>query len=148
MRDWPGFDGPLVHVPDPISESRLVEELAASIAPRLRVLSVSPRVGVPYQVSATDLLGVLRQFGFPTPVVLGEGLGCLVALILAAWYPTHVGALILLEPKYDPPPGESSEARALRDCPPDVARLRARVQCPVIEPTHVEELKIRLAALP
>jgi pimeloyl-ACP methyl ester carboxylesterase len=148
VRDWPGFGGPLVHSPDLFSDSSFVEALAASIAPRMRVVSVSPRLGVPYQVNAMDLLGVIEQFGFVAPVVLGEGLGCLVALMLAAWYPSHTGGLILVEPKSELTTGDSTQARALRDCPPDVARLRARVRCPVIEATRIEEITRYLAALP
>jgi pimeloyl-ACP methyl ester carboxylesterase len=146
LRDWPGHGGPLVHVPDPLIASPVIERIAASMAPRYRVVSLSTRASVAYQVHATDLLEVLRQFGFTAPVLVGEGLGCLTALIVAAWYPTHVSALILVEPTYAPPPGDTLEARALRDCPPDVVRLRSAVRCPVLETQGATDIETFVAA--
>src|SRR5438132_9388241 len=87
LRDWPGYAGPLVHVPDPLVSSVVVECIAASLAPRYRVVSLSPGNSVAYQVHATHLLAVLSQFGFVAPILVGEGLGCLATLIVAAWYP-------------------------------------------------------------
>ncbi len=134
LRDWPGLDGPLIHVPDPFSPSdAVVVELAAGLAPRYRVLSVTPRGDSPYQVDALDLLGVLGQFGFAAPVLVGERLGSVTAVVVGAWYPDRLAGLILVDVKYDPPPDESIEARALRDCPPDWPRLRRALQRPVLE---------------
>jgi pimeloyl-ACP methyl ester carboxylesterase len=123
-----------VHVPDPLSSCFTVAaELAAALAPRYRVLSVTPRGESPYQVDAVDLVGVLRQFGFVSPVLVGERLGCVVALLVGAWYPDRVAALILVDAAYTAPSAETIEARALRDCPPDWPRLRQAVRCPVLE---------------
>jgi pimeloyl-ACP methyl ester carboxylesterase len=86
-------------------------------------------------VWAADLHGVLDQFGFAAPILVGERLGCLPALLVAAWYPEVVGGLVLIDPNYAPPPGESIAARALRECPPDEATMRSGVRCPVLVTT-------------
>jgi hypothetical protein len=80
-----------------------------------------------------DLVGVLNQFGFVKPVLIGEHLGCLPVVIVAAWYPTEVWRSILIDPTYAAGDGDSAEARALGDCPPDVKALRARVSCDLLE---------------
>jgi pimeloyl-ACP methyl ester carboxylesterase len=138
VRDWPGLGVPLVHVPDPLRlrPSGLVEGLAALLAPTYRVLSVAPRAGAPYQVAAADLRGVLSQFGFLQPVLIGEGLGCLAVVILAAWYPERVGRLILVGPTYAAPEDrveDGIEARALQECPPDSPALLRSVRCDVLQ---------------
>jgi pimeloyl-ACP methyl ester carboxylesterase len=133
VRDWPGLGSPLVHVPDPLTRTPLVEDLASAMAPAHRVLSIAPRMGVPYQVAAFDLLGVLRQFGLERPVLIGESLGSLPVVLLAAWYPSCVGRVILLDPTLAASASDSPEARALRACPPDWPALRAHVRCDVLE---------------
>jgi pimeloyl-ACP methyl ester carboxylesterase len=136
LRDWPGFGGPVVHVPDPLSpDGAMVETLAATLAADYRVLSVEPRPGRPYQVQAMDILGMLDQFGFESPILVGERLGCAAALLVAAWYAGRVSRLVLIDPSYVAPFGHerSLEVTALRDCPPDVAALRGSLQCPVLE---------------
>jgi pimeloyl-ACP methyl ester carboxylesterase len=113
------------------------------MAPRFRVVSVSSRGDSPYMVNAVDLHATLRQFGFSKPILVGERLGCLTALLLAAWYPSNVHGLVLIDPMYAPPPAETIEARALRDCPPDVARLRVRLSCPVLDAASTSETLIQ-----
>jgi hypothetical protein len=44
-----------------------------------------------------------------------------------------VAGLILLEPVFAAGPADRLAGRALGECPPDVARLRAGVRCPVLE---------------
>jgi hypothetical protein len=129
LRDWPGFAGPLVHVPSPFSDSGLVEAIADRLAPRYRVLSLLPRLGIPYQVSTSDLLATLDQFGFIAPILIGERLGCLPALLIGAWY-ARAGGVILVDPMSEPTGGESIEARALRDCPPAWPALQDALRCP------------------
>jgi pimeloyl-ACP methyl ester carboxylesterase len=164
LRDWPGFAGPLVHVPDPLAaSSAVVNTLAATMAPRYRVLSLTPRGVSPYQVDAFDLLATLDQFGFERPVLVGERLGCVAALLVAAWYPHRVAGLVLIvAAALDPESLNSTEvpqtadgflrARALKDCPPDWGSLRAAVECPVLElsrhATAVEAVEAFLAQLP
>jgi pimeloyl-ACP methyl ester carboxylesterase len=124
-----------VHVPDPLSPSDVVADtLGAALAPGYRVISVDPRRGQPYQVQAADLLAMLVQFGFAAPVLVGDKLGCVAALLVAAWHPGRVGRLVLIDPTYDAPPAhaDSIEARALSDCPPDWPSLRGAVQCAVL----------------
>jgi pimeloyl-ACP methyl ester carboxylesterase len=135
MRDWPGLAGPVVHLPDPVSpEPSVVDDLAASLAPSYRVVSIAARSGVAYQVQAADVLGAIDQFGF-RPVLVGERLGCLVALLVAAWFPGRVAGLVLLDPpREEPGVSDSLLARSLRDCPADWSRLRASVRCPMLEP--------------
>ena len=124
----------------------MVDRLGAALAPRYRVLSVSSRGDAPYQVDVLDLVGVLSQFGFRTPVLVGERLGCVTALVAAAWYPDRVGGLILAHPVYDPPRSEGVAARALRDCPPDWSRLRAAVRCPILESAGPQDVEAFLTA--
>lgn len=136
LRDWPGLDGPLVHVPDPLTPTDdVVIALAEAFAPRQRVVSLSARGDAPYQVDAADLLATLQQFGFAQPTLVGERLGCLPALLLTAWYPERVERLVLVDPTCEPSPGTAADSvptRALRDCPPDWSALRAAVRCPVL----------------
>lgn len=133
LRDWPGRAGPLVHVPDPLApQDTLVEALAAALAPRWRILSVQPRGASPYQVDAADLLAVLDQFGFETPVLVAEGLGCVAALLVAAWHVRRVAGLVLVEPTCAAPLTEGLPRRALLDCPPDWPALRRAVSCPAL----------------
>ncbi len=130
---------------DSFHESPLIEKIAAVLSPRYRVLSLSLRASVPYQVWATDLVGMLDQFGFTEPALVGEGLGCLPALLVAAWYPMRVRRMVLVEPTTEPP-GDTIEARGLRDCPPDWPRLRAAVRCPMLETTQLYDIEAFLAA--
>jgi pimeloyl-ACP methyl ester carboxylesterase len=76
---------------------------------------------------------MLDQFGFEAPVLVAQQLGCVAALLVAAWHANRVAGLVLIEPTYEPPRGSSLEARALRDCPPDWTSLRQAVTCPVLE---------------
>jgi pimeloyl-ACP methyl ester carboxylesterase len=146
VRDWPGFDGPIVHVPDPLASwpFEVAEAVARALAPRYRVLGLRPRGDQSYQADAADLLGVLEQFGFAAPVLLGERLGCLTALLVAAWHPARVARLVLLDATVESPSGDSLAARALRDCPPDWRSLRASVRCPVLELAWDEDTIARL----
>lgn len=129
---------PLIHAPDATKPSVLVDALAARLAPRQRVLSVTPRPEVAYQVAAADLHGVLQQFGFLEPVLVGERLGCVPVLLVGAWHPEHVGGLVLVDPTRTPPSDGSLEARSLRDCPLDWEALRASLRCEVLE-VHADE---------
>jgi pimeloyl-ACP methyl ester carboxylesterase len=94
---------------------------------------VAPRAGAPYQVAALDLHGVLAQFGFVRPVLLGECLGCLPVVLVAAWFPQVVGRVILVDAACRAPDDARLEARALRECPPDWPALRAELRCAVLE---------------
>ena len=132
VRDWPGLGRAIVHSPDPLSPRSVIDRLAA-LAPTHRVLSLAPRAGLAYQVTALDLVGVLNQFGFVRPVLVGEGLGCVSVALVAAWHPECAGGLVLVDATCEPPPHDSLEARALRDCPPDWAALRSRWRCTVLE---------------
>jgi pimeloyl-ACP methyl ester carboxylesterase len=134
LRDWPGMDGPLVHVPDPLTPADdALEALARAYSPAYRVLSLTPRTASTYQVDAADLLATLDQFGFAQPIVVGERLGCAAALLVAAWHAGRVARLVLIDPTFDAPASDSIAARALRDCPPDLAALRRAILCPVLE---------------
>jgi pimeloyl-ACP methyl ester carboxylesterase len=123
--------GVLLHVADPLAPSlELVASIAANRAPSTRVISVRARSDAPYQVHVADLQGVCEQFGFPKVELAGEELGCIIATLFAAWFPTLVTRLTLYAPAY----GTESDGlfgRSLRDCPPDWPRLRAALACPV-----------------
>jgi pimeloyl-ACP methyl ester carboxylesterase len=131
FRDWPGHGGPVIHFPDPFAASPLIASVAADLAPRFRVLSLAPRSDVPYQADALDVSTFLDAFGFDHPVVLAEGIGCVAALLAATWHPHRVAALLLVEPSAATPrPG--LPGRGLRECPPDLAALRAALSVPEI----------------
>jgi pimeloyl-ACP methyl ester carboxylesterase len=146
VRDWPGRRGPLIHVPDPLGPSDSLLAELARLAPRYRVLSVAPRGDSPYQVDAIDLVGLLRQFGFVSPLLVAQGHGCVAALLVAAWHPERVAALVLVEAAQPAPAGESLVARALRECPPDWVSLREGLRCPVLVTSSVEAIEAFAAA--
>ena len=132
LRDWPGLAGPIVHVPDPLSaDESFVEAIAATMAQRYRVLSLRPRGASPYQVDAADLLAMLDQFGFATPVLVAERLGCVAALLVAAWHADgRVAGLVLIDPTYDPPRSDGMEARASEIARPTGRRCARRSSAP------------------
>jgi pimeloyl-ACP methyl ester carboxylesterase len=134
-----------VHVPDGSFLSSSIPRLAAELAPTWRVLSISPRPSVPYQVTALDVVGVLDQLGCEHNLLVGEGTGCLTALLVAAWYPPKVSGLLLVDGRY-------AGDRYLRECPPDLAALRAMVSCAVCEASsgdlHLAERVAAMLTLP
>jgi pimeloyl-ACP methyl ester carboxylesterase len=133
LRDWPGRGGPLVHAPDPSSPTEgLITAIATAFAPELRVLSLAPRTERPYQQHALDLLALLDQFGFQTPLLVGEGRGCLAALLIAAWIPSRVRAVVLVQPSSSAPP-DGLFGLSLADGPSDIAALRQRLRCPSLD---------------
>jgi pimeloyl-ACP methyl ester carboxylesterase len=141
VRDWPGPGGPVVHVPDPACDSEL-EQRIATLSPGTRVFSITPRSDQPYQVLVADLHGLLAQFGFLNIVLVAEGLSCASAVLLAAWYPEHVRALVLVGERQ--PDGDTLLARSLRDCPP----VRQHLTCPVIHmPTTESGLREQVQKL-
>jgi pimeloyl-ACP methyl ester carboxylesterase len=143
LREWPGQRGPLVHVPDPRApaESSCIAALADGLAPQYRVLSLQPRGVGTYQVDAADLLAMLDAFGFRAPVLLAEGLGCVPAVLVAAWYARRIAGLVLVDPEYQTQRSEGDvRAYALTDCPPDWAALRARLSCPVLVVSAAERV--------
>jgi pimeloyl-ACP methyl ester carboxylesterase len=75
----------------------------------------------------------MDQFGLRQGVMLAEGLGCVTALILAAWYAERVRVLALSDPLYECPADDSLLAQSLRDCPPDWRAVRGNVTCRVVE---------------
>jgi pimeloyl-ACP methyl ester carboxylesterase len=96
-------------------------------------MSFLPRPGCPYQVHVGDLLASMTQFGLSQSVIVAEGLGCVTALILAAWHPERVGALALVDACYDGPPDAGLITRSLRECPPDWSVIRAGIGSPILE---------------
>jgi pimeloyl-ACP methyl ester carboxylesterase len=145
FRDWPGYGRPIVHFA--FSDSGLITDAAAALAPRQRVLSLRARLDVAYQVCADDLAGLLRAFGFERPVLLGEGCGGVVPVLVAAWQPALVGGVLLVG-------GETASvddlaARSLRDCPPDWDALLGSVTCPFerIDRFSLEALDAFLATI-
>jgi hypothetical protein len=85
----------------------------------------------------------MDQFGLVDAIVVAEGVACVTAMLLAAWYSHHVGRLVLVQPRCALD-GESLQALALRDCPPDWVRLRADLKCPVEEATSAEQVAATL----
>jgi pimeloyl-ACP methyl ester carboxylesterase len=138
FRDWPGFGGPLIHIPDPFAASDLAERIAAALAPRVRAISLEPRPDVSYQTDAEDLRGFLNTFGFPQPVLLGEGYGCVAPLLVALWHPTLVAGVVLVTPVTTPPCGLTGlAARGLRECPLDWSTVSQSLACPLLVQEHL-----------
>jgi hypothetical protein len=55
-------------------------------------------------------------------------------LLLAAWHPGRMARLVLIDATFAAQRHlESSEARALRDCPPDWPALRRAVHRPLLD---------------
>jgi pimeloyl-ACP methyl ester carboxylesterase len=127
VHEWPGGGGVVLHLPDPLTAS---SELAPSLDPEKRILSVQPRGDAPYQVHAADIREFIVQFGFERVEVVADGLGCVIALLVAAWCPTCIAHVRLVNPRFEAE-GASLFARSLRECPPDWARIRAAIACPV-----------------
>jgi pimeloyl-ACP methyl ester carboxylesterase len=86
-------------------------------------------------------------------VLVGQGLGCVAALLVAAWHTERVAGLVLVDPTHDPPFSSEIPARAVKDCPPDWAALHSAVRCPVLDvpreqrPSAVEGVVAFLAQL-
>jgi pimeloyl-ACP methyl ester carboxylesterase len=76
----------------------LIEALAEALTPRYRLMSLWLRQGLPCEVLAVDLLGVLDQFGFDNPVLIGEEVGGVAALLVARWHPGRIRKLALVNP--------------------------------------------------
>lgn len=137
VHDWPGRAGHLVAFPHHLLDGRSFDALAAYLAPRWRFLAIDPRgrglsgrprYGYGPLVHAADTLTLLDVFGFPTPVLIGHGAGCLVALLAAGWQPERVGALVLLapDPALWPPP--SLPSPLLEAGYPDAGAARAALE--------------------
>jgi len=129
VRDWPGFRGPLVHVPDPLAPSSLIAEIAQALAPRWRVVSPTLRSAAAYQTDADAVAALLRVFGFDDTVLFAEGHGCAAALLVAAWQLAPLAGLLLVAPIRAAPAGLAG--RGLGDCPPEWDKLLASVTCPL-----------------
>lgn len=106
VHDWPGKRGPVVCLPGQTASGRSFDGLATALAPAWRVFAVDPRgrgesarprTGYGYQVLVADVMALLDQFGFEQPVLVGHSYGAIVALLVAAWYPERVGALVLVD---------------------------------------------------
>jgi pimeloyl-ACP methyl ester carboxylesterase len=149
LSEWPGRRGPLVCLPDPLgSLADLSAALGGELAPDWRVIRPSWPPHVAYQTQATQTLWLLDTFGFEQPVLLGSGLGGGVALLVAAWYPTRIAGLVLVNPgltrarraKIAGLAAEQPAWRAWLDAPPAWSRLERRVVCPTL---HVRARAVR-----
>jgi pimeloyl-ACP methyl ester carboxylesterase len=120
VHEWPGRGGVIVHIADPLAPS---SNVAPSLDPTRRILSVHPRGDAPHQVHVADVLELIAQFGFEHIELVGEGRGCAIALLVAAWRPTCVARVRLIAARFDAE-GDTLFARSLRDCAADWAALR------------------------
>jgi pimeloyl-ACP methyl ester carboxylesterase len=141
LSEWPGRRGPLLCLGDPLgSLPDLAEALATGLSPDWRVIQPSLSAEAPYQAHAAGVLWLLDTFGFEQPVLLGTGLGGGVALLVAAWYPTRVAGLVLVNHaltsarrrKIAALADEQPAWRAWLDAPPAWSRLERQVVCPVL----------------
>jgi pimeloyl-ACP methyl ester carboxylesterase len=104
--------------------------LASTLDDTRRILSVHPRGDAPYQVHVADVLELITQFGFEGVWLVGERLGCVTALLAAAWRPECVARVRLVDACFTAD-GDSLFARSLRDAPPDWNAIRASIICPI-----------------
>lgn len=98
FREWPGYGRVVLHAPDAHGGASIVDGLAATLAPRYRVLSLAPRLNMPDAVRAQDLLSILSTLGCDGAVLVGEGNGCRAALLACTWQPALFAGLVLVEP--------------------------------------------------
>ena len=101
FREWPGHAGPLVHLAD-ADASPFIESVARALAPRYRVLSLPPVLGVHPAVRAAHVAELLDQFGFSHVVLIGEGIGAPIALQVAECYPGRAAGVLLIDPQAAP----------------------------------------------
>jgi pimeloyl-ACP methyl ester carboxylesterase len=155
--EWPGRRGPLVCLVDPVGRAPhgVAEVLASALAPEWRVLELSPRACLPYQAQAAELVEFLDTFGFQQSVLLGSGVTAALALVVAAWYPTRLAGLILLNGTLSAATrarlvahsGTYPALRAWLDAPPRWRSIEQQIACPlrrvrarssrgVVEPTR------------
>lgn len=141
LSEWPGRRGPLVCLSDPLGLlADLPVALGDELAPDWRVLSLALAADLPYQSHASQVDRLLDTFGFDQPVLLGSGLGGGIALLVAAWYPTRMAGLVLVNHaltsarrrKIAALAAEQPAWRAWLDAPPAWARLESQVVCPVL----------------
>ncbi len=118
--EWPGYGGAVV-----CFACEAAESLAEVLAPRWRVVNLHAREDVTYQQDAADLQALLRTIGLERPLLIGQGMFAIAPLLVAAWWPELLGALLLVSPDLN------SFTRGVRECPPDRDALLALVRCPV-----------------
>jgi pimeloyl-ACP methyl ester carboxylesterase len=145
LSDWPGRRGPLVCLPDPLAASEPGLALAAELAPEWRILQVGRRPELPYAAQAVEAVALLDLFGFEQPVLLGERLAAAVALVVAAWYPSRLAGLVLVDaPRRVSAPtrqrlrvlaAQQPGVRAWLDAPPRWSSLEVQVSCPMLRVT-------------
>jgi pimeloyl-ACP methyl ester carboxylesterase len=134
FRDWPGYAGPLICLGGGDGATTLAE-----LAPTFRVLSIDLDTSRPYQALACDVAEFIQQFGFRSAVLVGEGLGALVAQLTAAWFPELVGGVVVTHS--DANVGASTVlGKSLRDAPPDIDGLS--VACPVLSLTELDVSRV------
>ena len=125
--------GPAANPGESTGQTFTVQE-AGKVGQKCKILKSwkTPEGKTAYQVQAMDILGFLDQFGLEKPILVGERLGSVAAVLLAAWHPGRVARLVLIDATYVAQ-GSSPEARSLKDCPPDWPSIRGAVQCPIVE---------------
>jgi pimeloyl-ACP methyl ester carboxylesterase len=120
-RDRPGFSGPLVVLAESFDAAIL-----ASLAPRVRLIALDLPTDRPYQSQAYDVAEFLHQHGFADAVLLGLGVGAVIAQLAAAWFSKAVAGVLLVDPVLSAP---GLLGRSLRDAPPRESAFSA--DCPV-----------------
>ncbi len=112
LQDWPGAGGPVICLPGQTASGRSFDGLASALQPEWRVIAVDPRGrgrsgkprhGYGYQLQVADTMALMDQLGFDRVVLVGHSFGAVIALIVAAWYPERVDALVLIDGGADIP---------------------------------------------
>jgi pimeloyl-ACP methyl ester carboxylesterase len=124
-RDWGGAGPPLVALHGAAAHAHWWDPVAPLLARRLRVLALDwrghgrsawPRPPA-YRTEdfAGDLLGLIDRLGLRAPIVAGHSMGGHVALAFAAWFPTRLARLVVLDAR---PHVNLARLEALRRRPP------------------------------
>jgi len=93
--------------------SSLLEDKFELILPDLRGFGESTTVGAPYSMDdyASDIAGLLDQFGIQKAAVAGHSMGGYVALAFAKLYPERVSGLALISSQVLADPPDRKEGR-------------------------------------
>jgi pimeloyl-ACP methyl ester carboxylesterase len=159
-RDWGGQGRPLLALHGAAAHAHWWDPVAPLLAPHLRVLALDwrghgrsewPRPPA-YRSEdlAADLLGVIERLGLADVVLAGHSMGGHAVLAFAAWHPTALGRLIVLDarPEVSAARLRARRARAARrrlDFPTRAAAL-ARFRLSPPETTAPARLVLAVAA--
>jgi pimeloyl-ACP methyl ester carboxylesterase len=96
FREWPGYGSIVLHLSCG-SDSKLIAEVAAALAPACRVLSLELPPTRAVEVSASHVVEFIEQFGFANIVLVGESVTTPIAILVAEWCPNRVAGVLNID---------------------------------------------------